>query len=130
MDYKDIYTIRRNYFAGEYNPPAGLYNQIGSLVSENHVFDENLSVKRNKELVAEHNENVRIRRQEYRELENRLFNEMREEVVKYLMGTYGLNRKQAEKVESYVYTEKHAWMSDYFAYIDEFGRLCKEVMSV
>jgi hypothetical protein len=37
------------------------------------------------------------------------------------MDNYGLTEKQAYQVESFTYLEKHAFMCDYFGYIDTYA---------
>ena len=54
VKYKDISEIRQDYDNGRYRSNI----VIPKRVTENYVFDEDLSVRRNRELVEEHNSRV------------------------------------------------------------------------
>lgn len=124
MSYIDIEEIRKKYNSGDYT-----YQVFVPLsVSDNHIFDENLSVKRNREMVVEHNEMVRTLHKEKQMKNNELLLQMRNEVTKYIAGTYGMSKEQASIVESYVYTEKHSFMCDYFSAIDEIAEMVEKVI--
>ena len=59
MKYKDISEIRQDYDNGRYRSNI----VIPKKVTENYVFDEDLSVRKNREMVAEHYANItRIKR--------------------------------------------------------------------
>lgn len=124
MSYMDIEEIRKKYNSGDYT-----YQMFVPLsVGDNHIFDENLSVKRNREMVIEHNEMVRNSHKEKQMKNNELLLQMRNEVTKYIAGTYGMSKEQASIVESYVYTEKHSFMCDYFSSIDEVAEMVEKVI--
>ena len=124
MNYMDIEEIRKKYNNGDYT-----YNMLIPLsVSESHVFDENLSVKRNREMVIEHNEMVRNSHKEKQIKNNELLLQMRNEIIKYIAGTYGMSKEQASIVESYVYIGKHSFMGDYFSSIDEVAEMVEKVI--
>lgn len=124
MNYMEIDQIRKKYNKGDYT----CHMNIPQTVGENHVFDENLSVKQNREMVREHNEKVIAMQKEKREKNNELFLKMRNEVIQYIVHTYGLSREQASIVESYVYIEKHSFMCDYFSAIDEIAEMVEKVI--
>ena len=118
-----IEDIRKRYSQGKYTCDI----KVPAKVASNHVFDENLSVKKNREMAAEHNENVQRLQKEKMLKNNELNLQMRKDVVDYIVNSYLLNQKQAEIVESYVYTEKHAFMCDYFSAIDDFAEMVERV---
>ena len=99
VKYKDISEIRQDYDNGRYRSNI----VIPKKVSENYVFDEDLSVRKNRQL--------------------------HDDVVAYIMGTCGMNKKQAEIVENYVYIEKHSYMGDYFSAIDEVAEMVEKVLN-
>lgn len=113
----DIDEIRVNYNKGVYTYKV----DIPKKVKPDHVFDEELSVKRNRELALEHNDNVdrlwRYRNRVQHELDERLTYD----VVVYMMENYNLTEHQAKIVENFVYQHYHSSMSDYFGYIDTFA---------
>lgn len=124
MSYIDIDEISKKYNKGDYTCNMFIPQTLG----ENHVFDENLSVKQNREMVREHNEKVIAMHKEKREKNNELFLKMRNEVIQYIVHTYGLSREQASIVENYVYIENHSFMCDYFSTIDEIAEMVEKVI--
>ena len=112
-----INEIKNKYNAGDYTYKVS----IPAKVSADHVFDEDLSVKRNREFAAEHNEKIeqmwRDKDKRQRELDQQLTND----VVEYIMAYYGLTEQQAKHVENFTYQEKHSFMCDYFSYIDTYA---------
>lgn len=123
-NYMDISEIRAAWDAGEYYVKM----DVPQKVREDHVFDENLSVKRNREMVEEHNANVKRMQDEKWRIQGELSRKLTNDVVEYLMGAYDFTRKQAERVQSYVYTEKHSFMGDYFSAIDEIADMVRDVL--
>lgn len=122
--FKDIKEIHREYSDGKYRCKF----EIPLRVPEGYVFDEDLSVKENRRMVLEHNENVSRLTKERQEKNRELCAKMRTEVVKYIVGTYKLSSDQALAVENFVYTDKHYAMCDYFAYIDEIAQLAENIV--
>ena len=122
----DIIEIRDNYNNGLYT----CHMEIPARVKENHVFDENLSVKRNREMVEEHNQRVENLKKEEREKQGELYRQLTNDVVKYIVDSYDVSEEQARIVERFVYTEKHSFMCDYFSWIDEIARMVEEIVEV
>jgi hypothetical protein len=113
----DIDEIRVNYDKGIYTYKA----DIPKKVKPDHVFDEELSVKRNRELAQEHNDNVdRLWRDKTR-IQGELDKKLTYDVVVYIMEYYGLTEHQAKIVENFVYQHHHSSMCDYFGYIDTYA---------
>lgn len=120
----DISEIREKYNGGHY-----IYRmEVPLKVYEGHVFDENLSVKRNREMVVEHNNMVADMLKEKREKQIELYNQLTNDVVSYIVDTYDMNEQQARFVESFCYVEKHSFMNDYFSYIDEVAEMVENVL--
>ena len=113
----DISEIRAKYDEGGYTCKMNIPHKV----KPDHVFDEELSVRRNRELVMEHNDNIDQMRAEHNRLQAELYKQLTDDVVGYIMENYGLTEKQARTVESFTYQEKHAFMCDYFSYIDTFA---------
>lgn len=113
----NIDEIRVKYNNGEYTYKV----DIPKKVKPDHVFDEELSVKRNRELAMEHNNNVDNMQLDKNRRQRELDEQFTKDVVEYIMENYGLTEKQARTVESFTYQEKHAFMCDYFSYIDTFA---------
>jgi hypothetical protein len=112
-----IDEIRAKYDAGGYTYKVN----IPSKVCSDHVFDEELSVKRNRELVLEHNDNVDQLRRDRNRIQHELDEQLTYDVIVYMMEYYDLTERQAKIVENFVYQHYHSSMSDYFGYIDAFA---------
>ena len=122
----DINEIRVNYNNGVYTYKA----DIPKKVKPDHVFDEELSVKRNRELAQEHNDNVdRLCRYKIR-IQSELNERLTYDVVVYMMENYGLTERQAKIIENFVYQHYHSSMSDYFGYIDTFADFAFQLLPV
>ena len=113
----DIDEIRVNYNNGVYTYKA----DIPKKVKPDHVFDEELSVKRNRELAQEHNDNVDRLWRDKNRIQGELNERLTYDVVVYMMENYDLTEQQAKIVENFVYQHYHSSMCDYFGYIDTFA---------
>ena len=113
----DIDEIRVNYNKGVYTYKA----DIPKKVKPDHVFDEELSVKRNRELAQENNDNVDRLWRDKNRIQGELNERLTYDVVVYMMENYDLTEQQAKIVENFVYQHYHSSMSDYFGYIDTFA---------
>ena len=122
----DISEIRNKYYSGGYT----FKMDIPKNVWDDHVFDEELSVKRNRELAKEHNAEVARLTKYKKERQIELDKQFTYDVVVYLMAYHSLTEEKARLVESFVYKEWHSCMSDYFCYIDEVGELAFELLRV
>lgn len=120
----DISEIRKRYNGGYYTCNM----EIPTKVKENHVFDENLSVKRNREMIAEHNQKVDDMKKEKLNKQAELYNQFTNDVVEYIVDSYDMSEEQARIVERFVYMEKHSFMCDYFSWIDEVAYMVEDVV--
>ena len=122
--YMDIEDIEAAYWNGDYNVKM----KIPERVSPQHIFDENLSVKRNREMVLEHNEMVEKMQKEKWNKSNEFRYKLKNDIVVYIVQTYNINEDQACVIEEYVYDKYHSFMSDYFFFIDEIAEMVEEVL--
>jgi hypothetical protein len=120
----DIDEIRVNYNKGMYTYKA----DIPKKVKPDYVFDEELSVKRNRELAQEHNDNVDRLWRDKNRIQHELDERLIYDVVVYMMENYDLTEHQAKIVENFVYQHYHYSMSDYFGYIDTFADLANDLV--
>ena len=123
----DISKIRENYDKGYYKVREA---EPVTMLPVDHVFDENLSVKANRELVEEHNKKCEEARKVRRAAQASLEKQLRADVTDYIIETYALTRRQAEIVESFTYSEKHSFICDYFASIDQIAEFAEELTNV
>lgn len=121
----DIEEIRTKYNKGDYKYTV----DIPAKVPLYHVFDEELSVKRNRELAEDHNAKVDAIVAEKHENQKRLNEQFTYDVIDYLVNNCELNLRQARIIESFTFQEHHAFMSDYFSYIDIYADLAKELLT-
>lgn len=124
----DINTIREHYDNGEYTvriSPSSIRT-----LPDDYVFDENKSIKQNRAMVIEHNTHIKELKQHWRDEQNKLYKQLTEDVVDYITDNYNISKKQAYIIESFVYQEKHAFMSDYFNAIDTFAELVEEILNI
>ena len=121
----DINEIRAKYNNGDYTYKVGIPKKL----PVDYVFDEELSVKRNRELVQEHNDKADLMRKDKNRIQRELDKRFTYDVVVYIMENYGLTESQAKTVENFVYQEHHSFMSDYFSYIDTFADFASNLVS-
>ena len=122
----DIVEIREKYDNGYYDYCISIPRKV----KEGYVFDENLSVKRNREMVAEHNQKIDDMLKEKRNNQAKLNKQLTDDVVTYIVDSYNISEEQARIVEKFVYTEKHSFMCDYFSWIDEVASMVEEIVEV
>ena len=120
----DISEIRGKYNAGDYYYRV----DIPKKVPLDCVFDEDLTVRRNRELAIEHNEKVDQMQQEKAARQRDLNEKLTADVVEYIMAYYDLDERQARIIEGFVYEHYHAFMSDYFGNIDTFADLAFQLL--
>lgn len=122
----EITEIHKKYDAGDYTYK---HPEILHKVGTDFVFDENLSVKRNRELVVEHNQKVDEIRKKVHKKQNQLNQQFTEDIVNYITASYNLNEAQARIVERFVYGEHHSAMCDYFSYVDIFAEFANQLIN-
>lgn len=122
----DISEIRARYDAGEYNYK---YEKVPAKLLADYIFDEELSVKRNRELVIEHNQKSDEISRANKAGQAALYKQLRDDIIEYLKDSYGFTDRQAQIIESFTYVEKHSFMCDYFSGIDTFAEFAEQVLS-
>ena len=120
----DISEIRNKWYNGFYYSKIAVPVKVRS----DHVFDENLSVKRNREMAAEHNEKAEAIKKASLAEQAELYNQFTNDVVAYIVDSYDISEEQARIVEGFVYTHKHHAMCDYFSFIDEAAEMAERVV--
>ena len=129
-----ITDIQENYDTGKYsvgyNYPGEFPEDAMKRLPVDHVFDEDLSVRRNREMVIEHNDRVEQLKRIKRDRQIDLDKKLTEDVVNYIIENYELTSAQARLVELWVYNEKHHCMCDYFANIDTFAEFAEDLLDL
>ena len=111
MDIRDIVEKYRN---GDYTH----HIKYGNKVAENYVFDEELSVRRNREMVAEHNARVKAERDAAYAKQAELDRKLTHDVTCYITENYDVNHQVASKIERFCYERWHSDVYDYLSQID------------
>jgi hypothetical protein len=122
----NIANIRSKFNNGEYTVKMDIPNKV----PENYVFDEDLSVKRNKEMVLEHNRKVDEMRKQKNDQQTELSRQFTYDVIQHILNSYDVSETQARIIEAFVYNERHSSMTDYFSYIDTLCGMIEEVLKV
>jgi hypothetical protein len=122
----DIIEIRDKYNNKGYSYEV----KIPKRLAEDYIFDENLTVKCNREMVVEHNQKVKDMYEKAVHKQNELYQQLTEDVVNYIHTNYNMNISQARKVESYIYEHYHSCMYDYFLYIDTVAEFVEKVVDL
>ena len=125
---KDIMEIFEDYKAGLYYPNNRDYQT--SPLPENHVFDENLSVKENRERVKAHNEHCKEEAARRVKDSLDLMAKMHNDVVEYLQEEHSLSLAQARLIESRAWNKYHSCIHDFFIEVEELATWAKTLLSV
>ena len=115
----ELYEIEEKYKNGGYTCDMKIPNKV----KDNHVFDEDLSVRRNREMAKEHNQMVTDMMAMRSKKQAELNMEFITDVIDYMVSSYNLNRNQAMTVERFV---KQNFEEDYFECIDSVAHLVEE----
>lgn len=99
-------------------------------VPENYVFDEDQSVKWNKEQVEINNRKYKEEVARLNTLKNKARDSVYEDIYKYIQGEVGHNlpRDKASAIWGYAYEQGHAYgISEIKIYLDEIIEVVKKV---
>lgn len=120
----DLTEIQQRYNSGHYTykPKKIVFYR------ENHVFDENLSVKRNREMVKEANDKARAEQRHGYDEQAKLDKVFKDNCVDYLVHVYNFKRSTAEYIYNYCYGEKHDSMYEFFWFFDEIAEVVDDCL--
>ncbi len=120
----NITTIVEKYRNGDYNHNI----KYGNRVADNYVFDEELSVKRNREMVAEHNARVEAEKKEAYAKQAELDKQLANDVTCYITENYYVNHQVASKIERFCYERWHSNVYDYLSQIDTIAEFVDSIL--
>lgn len=123
---KYLEDIKNDYANGEYKNK--LEYPTKSKYKEGHIFDENQTVKWNRNMVVRQNELIENDKKVYYTETNRLNKKLHEDAVKAIMNESKFNKAQAEKIWEYAYAEKHSYMNDVFNFVEELINLIEQII--
>lgn len=121
----DIREIAEKYRNGDYNNPI----KYGNKVAENYIFDADLTVRRNREMVAEHNARVDAERKEAYAKQAELNKKLAHDVTCYITENYDVNYQVASKIERFCYERWHSSVYDYLSQIDTIADFVEDILS-
>jgi hypothetical protein len=122
----DINEIRKLYEEGHYKYKLPEEVTLKTLPLD-YIFDEDLTVKRNREMVIHHNSLAEDQKRKKQAGQADLDRQLTNDVVEYIKENYDLTETQARLVEMFVYREHHSYMCDYFSYIDTFAEFADDI---
>lgn len=120
---KIITDIHKDYNEGVYKNNFPFPERF---LREGTVIDEEQSVKWNREMVVQKNNELKQQREDYDNESARLSEQLHNDMVQAIMEEYDFNEAQASKIYSYAYSEKHSSMSDVFTYAIELSEFIEE----
>lgn len=96
-------------------------------VTNTHIFDEDLSVKRNKELIEQNNEAFDAQSKEYLNKRRELGNQLFQDSVSALAEEHDVSTEKATVIYNYAYRESHsAGMHEVFDTANELFEMVRE----
>ncbi|WP_442637717.1 hypothetical protein [Rossellomorea marisflavi] len=100
-------------------------------VNKNHVFDEDLSVKRNQELIEQNNEAYDAQCKEYLDKRRELGSQLVQDSVSALAEEHCVSTEHATVIYDYAYRESHSsGMHEVFDTADELFELVQKYNNV
>lgn len=104
----------------------------GKIIPEDTILDEDLTIKQNRELVKEKNEEYRAKRQEYWNVTAKREYEFQNDVTDYVLSqSKYCKREQIEKIEEYI-SEDGQFSSKkcFLILVEEFAQRFDELMDL
>ena len=104
----------------------------GKIIPKDTILDEDLTIKQNRELVKEKNEEYRAKRQEWHEAVAEKEIEFQNDVVDYVLSQDKyLKMEQTEKIEEYISMDGNFSSREEFLYlVEEFAQRFDELMDL
>ena len=127
---KNMYEIKANNNKGDYEFKAFFPREELTFVNENHVFDENKTIKENREMAAKHNELVREKRMSVEKAKKGLKVKFRNDIVEALINEYKMTKAQAIFLEKHVNEEDHDGLLNYIYAIEELADFVTEFVNL
>ena len=121
----DIREIVEKYRNGDYSHNV----RCGIKLSSDHVFDEGLTVKRNREMVKEYNDKIDAEKKEAYAKQAELNKKLAEDVTCYITENYSVNSQVARKIERFCYEHWHYDTYDYLSQIDTIADFIESILN-
>lgn len=127
---KTLNEVKQDIINGKY---ANLLFTPDKKVKEGHVFDEEQTVKWNREQVKIFNDDVDLKKDEYRRKNQEMRQLMTDDIINAMVAENKnvINYKQAEMIYYYSYQEHHAYsISEVINHLDEYIDLYYELKKI
>lgn len=126
MDYD---TIRGKINRDEYRSKVEYPTE--KRVSESHVFNEEKSVKWNREEVERYNNAIYEQKMACHNSERAGYEEFTSDITSYLFYAYGFNAAMASKIYSKAYDRGHSsGYNNILEYVDEYADFAKDMIDL
>lgn len=104
----------------------------GKIIPEDTILDEDLTIKQNRELVKEKNEEYRAKRQEYRNTIAEKEVEFQNDIADYVLSqSKYLKMEQIEKIEEFISMDGNfSSRGDFLYLVEEFVQRFDELMDL
>lgn len=122
----DIEKIKKKFINGDYNYTL----KIPDMISSTHIFDEDLSVRQNREMAEEHNQKVKQMREKLFQERAKRYRQLRQDVINYIIEDYKVTLKQANIIEDFAYAQKGDEVMSYLCYIDDVAIMVESLFSI
>lgn len=119
--------IRTRLNTKYYFPSITKRSQRPQRYPSDYVFDEDKSVKWNREEVAKANKRIDEENLQITALLNSRSQQFTLDCIAFLKSEYNLPQSIAEKVFSFVYEKYHSCISDLVSYLPEYGKFAMDI---
>ena len=120
-----IFEVKKKAELCEYEPHIKFYRKFPS----DYVFDENLSVKENRELVKKHNEEVTMLRAEYILKRGECWSRFKNDMVEAITTETCLSEVQAVLVLDYVLKRFSRDDPNFYEEVEELAEFVQDVVN-
>lgn len=120
----ELETIRKKYEQKEYTSNIKVERKL----PEGYIFDEELSVRANREMVEQHNATVDTNREASISLQGQLHRKLKHDVATYITESYDIDYPTAVKIEKFCDEQKHHDMYSYFEFIPTIADFVEEIL--
>ena len=112
-----IEQVKMNYMSGEYTIDFSIFHTV--YLDNGYVFDENKSVKWNREKVREFNQNVPAEIQKDEEFKS--------DCIRAIRDDYNFGKGTANKIFVYCYAKYHSNMYEFFDNVEDIAELMHDI---
>lgn len=106
IEINNMKDLRDNYREGYYDFKETM--PVGKKLADDYVFDENLSVKKNREMIKLHNEKILKAKDEYWDRYYKSIADFNSDFKVAIKKELNINEEKANVIFNYIYNEKHS----------------------